>query len=397
MNMNQMMMGMNPMQNMNMNQMMMGMNPMKNMNMNQMMMGMNPMQNMNMNQMMIGMNPMQNIDVNQMMMAMNPMHDMNINSIDYMNISTMNDTNIYPNMGLTGPIVEGNNINNLNNLNGIEDNKMNGFMNKDFKTVRIFYQNKFIHNIDINENEGYYSIAHKVKSILYEKGIKLYRRPSRDEVVERTSPFETLENLLERGVIEEHPRVMITHKVFKYPNVEYHYCEVENGDIFNVNLENILYGAGGLSQLEFVDVDESTKTKKLKLSKNAPKWRKVSKGLNLFGKCINKKCEAYDNEVVYIAGINIKFDFNSDRKDIKCPMCSKNFIPNTMGFWKCEYQIKGEKLKNGDYEEVDINGKETKGDNFEYYDPHKNDTTFWPTLMIFTGHRQKMKYKKFSI
>lgn len=29
-----------------------------------------------------------------------------------------------------------------------------------------------------------------------------------------------------------------------------------------------------------------------------------------------------------------------------------------MGFFKCEYQIKGEKLKDGEYVEVDINGKE---------------------------------------
>ena len=43
-----------------------------------------------------------------------------------------------------------------------------------------------------------------------------------------------------------------------------------------------------------------------------------------------------------------------------------------MGFWKCEYQIKGEKFKDGDYEEVDLNGKETNGDDFEYYDPYKS-------------------------
>ena len=68
-----------------------------------------------------------------------------------------------------------------------------------------------------------------------------------------------------------------------------------------------------------------------------------------------------------------------------------------MGFWKCEYQIKGEKFKDGDYEEVDLNGKETNGDDFEYYDPYKSGTTFWSNLMIFTGHRQKMKFRKHTI
>ena len=32
-----------------------------------------------------------------------------------------------------------------------------------------------------------------------------------------------------------------------------------------------------------------------------------------------------------------------------------------------------------------------------YYDPNKNDTTYWSNLMIFTGHRQKLKHRDFSI
>ena len=112
-----------------------------------------------------------------------------------------------------------------------------------------------------------------------------------------------------------------------------------------VEFEHLLYGAGGISALEFIDIDNLTKTKKLKLSSEAPKWRKVSMGLNLFGKCLNKKCEAFKAEVVHRVGINRGFDFNSDKRLIKCPICSKNFIPETMGFWKCEYQIKVKNLK----------------------------------------------------
>jgi hypothetical protein len=116
--------------------------------------------------------------------------------------------------------------------------------------------------------------------------------------------------------------------------------------------------------------------------------------LNLFGKCINKKCEAYDNEVIYPAGINIKFDINLRSKEIKCPICSKNFIPLTLGFWKCEYQIKGEKLKDGEYISVNINGKETKGNDFEYYDSNETGKVFWSKLIIFVGYIQEMKYKE---
>ena len=78
-------------------------------------------------------------------------------------------------------------------------------------------------------------------------------------------------------------------------------------------------------------------------------------------------------------------------------MCSKNFIPITMGFWKCEYQIKGEKFNDGEYQKVDINGKETKGDEFEYYNPNSKKPAIWSKLIIFTCHRQQMKYSRYTI
>lgn len=63
----------------------------------------------------------------------------------------------------------------------------------------------------------------------------------------------------------------------------------------------------------FADVDEISNKKKLNFSKKAPEWRKVVKGLNLFGNCINKECKAYNKEVIYNVGINLKFDFNSKK------------------------------------------------------------------------------------
>ena len=104
-------------------------------------------------------------------------------------------------------------------------------------------------------------------------------------------------------------------------------------------------GAGGLVGFEFVNLEEGSKSKVLKFSKNGPKWRQVCEGLNLFGRCIYSKCEAFKKEVIYKVGINKEFDFNKQKKRITCPICNKNFIPETLGFWKCEYQIKGEKLK----------------------------------------------------
>ena len=44
-----------------------------------------------------------------------------------------------------------------------------------------------------------------------------------------------------------------------------------------------------------------------------------------------------------------------------------------------------------------INGRETNGNDFEYYDPYKSGATFWSSLKVFTGHRQKMKFRRFTI
>ena len=116
---------------------------------------------------------------------------------------------------------------------------------------------------------------------------------------------------------------------------------------------------------------KSGKIKRLDFSAEAPKWRSVVKGLNIFGVCKNSKCKAFKKEIIYKVGINTKFDFNTQKREIVCPICNKNFSPKTLGFWKSEYQIKGEKLKNGEYSEVDINGRETKDDDFEYFDSVK--------------------------
>ena len=90
--------------------------------------------------------------------------------------------------------------------------------------------------------------------------------------------------------------------------------DIQDGDELVVSYKDLLIGAGGLCNIDFVNVDKSTKTQKIDISKDAPIWRQVSIGLNLFGKCINKKCKAYNEEVIYRVGINKGFYFNSQRK-----------------------------------------------------------------------------------
>ena len=168
---------------------------------------------------------------------------------------------------------------------------------------------------------------------------------------------------------------------------------------YNIKKESTLHlvlrlrGGGGLP-LNFADVEKGL-IQNLSFSNSAPKWRSVEEGLNLFGICKNPKCEAFDKEVVYKVGIiHKKFNLQENVLNIKCPICDKIIVPKTCGFWECEYQFEGDKIENGDLKHVDTKCKETKDDNFEYYNPYENDSALWTNLNIYVIEKQNIKYKE---
>jgi len=382
---------MNSMGNNMMNQMMM-----QNIMMNQDNGMMYPINNM-MNQMM-----MQNMMINQLNM-MNQDNGIMMNQGMMINALNYNDNMTIKQMGNNNMMMnqENNNIRspNIDILNN--ENKLDIYYNEN--------ENEYIDSISKNifsENDDVEKLWEKLISIYSKLEKKLYRSPYPKEIILRESPKETLEYLLKRGVIEDDPHISF-YIDFNQKGIHYGWnstsqiqsyirekkLTIKDPLISKVSFYVPLRGAGGLVGLEFVNLEGGSKAKILKFSKNAPKWRKVCEGLNLFGKCIYNKCEAFKKEVIYKVGINQKFDFNEQKKEIVCPICNKNFIPKTLGFWKCEYQIKGEKLKDGEYCKVNINGKETKGDDFEYFDADENGTATWSELLVFACYRQKIKYK----
>jgi hypothetical protein len=241
-------------------------------------------------------------------------------------------------------------------------------------------------SITFNLNDDFLTFKSKIDS-----NIDIYRHPYFYEIIERRSSNETLEDLLKRGIKNKMYDIYCDNYMLSSYSYSMFIEDVKEGIFPVLILSNSLCGGGGCS-FEFVDYDNG-KTTKLQFSKNAPKWRRVEEGLNLFGKCINKYCEAFNKEVIDPKSNNIKFSIDQQKREIKCPICRKNFMPLTFGFWKCEYQIKGVRLKNGEYEDVNINGKETKGDDFEYYDPSDNGTSYWDSLTVFVCPRQKLKYR----
>lgn len=156
---------------------------------------------------------------------------------------------------------------------------------------------------------------------------------------------------------------------------------------------------GGIASLKFSDISKE-KITFLKFSKDAPKYRHVKKGLNIFGICKYPNCKANKEEVVYVPkemaledNKYFKYSINDEIKNIICPICNKIIKPKTIGFYKCEYQIKGEKIENGEIISYDSKPKETKDDKFEYFDPEENGEADWTELVIYVLPKQKIKYQ----
>ena len=131
--------------------------------------------------------------------------------------------------------------------------------------------------IIINKDDDINTLREKLLSCLKSIGKPLCRHPYPGEVIERISPNETLEYLIERGVFEKYPNIM--KKIKGRSSYVHKVDEIKNGDKL---IFDILLRGSGSPLIEYVDIDKMSKTKNLKFSKNAKKWRKVSQGLNLF-------------------------------------------------------------------------------------------------------------------
>ena len=158
-----------------------------------------------------------------------------------------------------------------------------------------------------------------------------------------------------------------------------------------------LIGGGCFPALNFVDI-EKNKITNLNFSQKAPKWRKIDKGLNIFGNCNNPKCQAFKNEVIYITQLKedgLSFNLNQKVADIRCPICNKIIKPKTCGFYDCEYQFVGEKIDEGEVKRYNSMTRETIGKNFEYFDVLRNGEIIWINLFIYVLPKQEIKYSAY--
>ena len=128
-------------------------------------------------------------------------------------------------------------------------------------------------SITPNLNDDFLTFKSKIDS-----NFNISRKPYYYEIIERRSSNETLEDLLKRGIKEEECNIYYDIRSFNNKIRSYSYSDfieyVKEG-FFPDLIIDIPVSAGGCA-FEYVDYDNG-KTKKLKFSKNAPKWRRVQK------------------------------------------------------------------------------------------------------------------------
>ena len=142
-----------------------------------------------------------------------------------------------------------------------------------------------------------------------------------------------------------------------------------NGAIIHVEHNGNMCG-GGYSMM-FTDTSKN-KTREIKISKTAPSYRHVAKGINIVGICNFKKCKAY-KKLVVVTIKKKKLDLIKERDELFCPECEATIIPKTVGFYLCKFVIYGKKLEGG--KEESFRNKEdeaNKKDSVKYFDPELN-------------------------
>jgi hypothetical protein len=125
-------------------------------------------------------------------------------------------------------------------------------------------------------------------------------------------------------------------------------------------------------------------------TKDGPFYLTVKNGINIFGFCQNKECQAYKKEVCSPFGygtFDLIKDLNSKSKKCpKCPACEFLLLEvESCGFMNCEYQYIGKKYENKEL--IDVNfSKKTKGGYgaIDYIDPGNKgeNKSMWVELLI---------------
>ena len=122
-------------------------------------------------------------------------------------------------------------------------------------------------------------------------------------------------------------------------------------------------------------------------SPDAPDYRTIHKGINIYGICKTEKCIACQQKVIsnYIKD---KIDMTNEKFNFTCPMCKGIIQPKTVGFYLCQYHIYGQKIEGDRLVKFDNGYFEAKDpDHSNYFDEAENgETTFIQLIFEVTKY-----------
>ena len=161
---------------------------------------------------------------------------------------------------------------------------------------------------------------------------------------------------------------------------EYH---IQNDDIITVGMPSV---AGGGGPDEFANLSEEfiRKDEVLSSDSNAPDWRAVGRGINLYGICQHDECVVKGKQV--IMHVDSK-EYNVVEESFMgiCPMCKKHFDLDTCSFFMCDYKCEGKYFDKKKDDWVDLPGEiRSTSERKDFYFDFKK---------VVEGKEGKVKYK----
>ncbi|KAJ6235109.1 UBIQUITIN-60S ribosomal protein L40 [Anaeramoeba flamelloides] len=248
---------------------------------------------------------------------------------------------------------------------------------------KLYYQKQ---KLDPNKTFGSYNITSSsiIKYRRWDPCKKIHlliKTFTGNEITCSVDPSDTIEKVKsliqeEEGIQSNEIRLIIGGKQLEDERTLSDYCIFGKATIHWVKR---LRG-GGLAARSFVDVSNNEGKIKIQWSKSAPDWRIVRKGLCLEGKCPNKKCEAYDHNVIMNLGFGA-FNIFSDQviEKCKCPICETLVESSNCGFNNCQWLFQGSFIKNNEL--VKKNSEmSTVGDEYETFEEKKSGSINWRNL-----------------
>ena len=216
--------------------------------------------------------------------------------------------------------------------------------------------------------------------------VKVFFRSSCNQLYEVTcEQNEKIFKLIERYKDESGDYVaqkFLYNSKYLNPHLTLAEAGIIDGSCISVSNPGEIKGGGSIiSSMTFTDLSQN-KTKEIGFSPYAPSYRRVTRGINIFGICHCKYCKAYEKEVA-VNIYNREFNLIKERDSLFCPECQSPITPKTVGFYLCRYQISGKKVENNRIEKfMNPIDEATNSNSVKYFDPDSNGEVMMIELKI---------------